>query len=424
MSNKTKITAPKGTHDVLPSDIHIWQKIEQDMLKISSDYGYKEIRFPTFEHTELFNRGVGDTTDVVQKEMYTFNDKGDRSITLRPEGTASTVRSYIENGLSNLPLPAKLCYCVSCFRYERPQAGRYREFRQFGIENFGSSSPYTDAEIISLAINLLNSVGVKGLSLYINTIGCPECRNKYNSILREFLEKNKSSMCELCSERMYKNPLRVLDCKNKSCQTIIANAPSISDVLCEECKEHFETLKNILTSIGITFTVDTGLVRGLDYYTRTVFEVKSDDESTGSQSTVCGGGRYDGLVEQLGGDKTPGIGFSIGLERLVNILKAQNLEIGNPSKPKVFFVSIGEAAKQTAFELTNVLRSNGISAEFDHLGRSVKAQMKYADKINSEYTMVIGDDEISSQSAQLKNMANGEVKTVYFNEFKENKNIF
>ncbi len=422
MSNKTKITAPKGTHDVLPSDIHIWQKIEQSMLKISSDYGYKEIRFPTFEHTELFNRGVGDTTDVVQKEMYTFFDKGDRSITLRPEGTASTVRSYIENGLSNLPLPAKLCYCVSCFRYERPQAGRFREFRQFGIENFGSSSPYTDAEIISLAINLLNSVGVKGLSLYVNTIGCPDCRNKYNKILQEFLNNNKESMCELCCERMNKNPLRVLDCKNKQCQDIIKDAPSISGVLCEDCKEHFDTLKAILSSIGIDYKVDTGLVRGLDYYTRTVFEIKSDDESTGSQSTVCGGGRYDGLVEQLGGDSTPGIGFSIGMERLVNILKAQNVEIENNSNPKVFFVSIGDSAKQVAFELTNLLRGNGVSAEFDHLGRSVKAQMKYADKIKAEYTMVIGDDEITSKSAQLKDMSNGEVKTVYFNEFEKAEN--
>ena len=424
MSNKTKITAPKGTHDVLPSEINIWHKIERTLMEISENYGYKEIRFPTFEHTELFNRGVGDTTDVVQKEMYTFNDKGDRSITLRPEGTASTVRSYIENGLSNLPLPAKLYYCVSCFRYERPQAGRYREFRQFGIENFGSSSPYTDAEIISLAMKLLNSSGVKGLQLYINTIGCPDCRNKYNSLLKEFLTSNKNELCNLCNDRMYKNPLRVLDCKNSSCQEIIKNAPSISEVLCDECIEHFELLKKSLTSIGIDYKIDTGLVRGLDYYTRTVFEIKSDDESTGAQSTVCGGGRYDGLVEQLGGDKTPGIGFSIGLERLVNIVKAQNIDFAPEATPKLFFVSIGDEAKEMAFELTNILRSNGIPAEFDHLGRSVKAQMKYADKIKAEYTIVIGEDEIKSGSAQLKNMSDGKVKQIYFSSIKENENIF
>lgn len=380
------------------------------MLSICKNFGYNEIRFPTFEHTELFNRGVGDTTDVVQKEMYTFEDKGGRSITLRPEGTASSVRSFIENSLYSKVMPSKMCYLISCFRYERPQAGRFREFRQFGVENFGSISPKTDAEVISLAMELLLSAGIKGLKLYINSIGCKECRNKYNEVLKEFLNKNKDNLCELCTDRMDRNPLRVLDCKNPNCRTIIDNVPTVGSVLCDDCLNHFETLKNALTMLNIDYEVDEKLVRGLDYYTRTVFEIKSDD--LGAQSTVCGGGRYDGLIEQLGGQPTPGIGFSIGLERLINIVEKQNSLNISPNTPKFFFASIGEEASMLAFKCVNSLRKYNISAEFDHLDRSVKAQMKYADKIGAKYSVVIGEDEVNKMTAQCKNMESGEVTEI------------
>ena len=405
MSNK-KITAPKGTHDILPDSMHIWEYIESTMKAACKNYNYHEIRFPVFENTELFNRGVGDTTDVVQKEMYTFNDKGGRSITLRPEGTASTVRSYLENNLYANPAPEKLFYKITCYRYERPQAGRFREFNQFGVENFGSSSPYTDAEVISLAMHLLTSVGVKGLKLYINTIGCPDCRNKYNELLKNYLVENEDNLCELCKDRMYRNPLRVLDCKSLECQDILKNAPSVDSVLCDECKEHFSKLKENLNNIGIEFIVDVGLVRGLDYYTRTVFEIKSDD--LGAQATVCGGGRYDGLIQQLGGDKTPGIGFSIGIERLVNILTAQNINIEKTDKIELYIGCIGDNAEKYAFSAAIALRNNNISAEFDHMNRSVKAQMKYADKLGAKYTVIIGDDEISNDICTVKNMQTGE----------------
>ena len=410
----TKILAPKGTHDVLPDESYIWQDIESKMMAICRNFGYNEIRFPTFEHTELFNRGVGDTTDVVQKEMYTFNDKGDRSITLRPEGTASTVRSFIEHSLYGQALPAKMCYLISCFRYERPQAGRFREFRQFGVENFGSNSAYTDAEVITLAMELLSSAGVKGLKLYINSIGCVECRKKYNEVLKNFLNSKKESLCGLCMDRIDRNPLRVLDCKNKDCQIILEDAPTVDSVLCEDCVKHFDTLKKALTELGLDYEVDTGLVRGLDYYTKTVFEIKSED--LGAQSTVCGGGRYDGLIEQLGGPSTPGIGFSIGLERLISIVQKQNTVSAEKPAPKLYIASMGEEATALAFKCVTALRKNNISAEFDHLGKSVKAQMKYADKIGAKFSIVLGDDEIAQMKAKCKNMETGESFDIDINE--------
>ncbi len=406
MANK-KITAPKGTHDILPDEIPIWNYLEDKMKQICSDFNYKEIRFPVFESTDLFSRGVGDTTDVVQKEMYTFNDKGGRSITLRPEGTSSTARSYLENNLSLAPVPEKLFYKITCYRYERPQAGRFREFNQFGVENFGSSSPYTDAEVISLAMKILSATGVKGLELYINSIGCAECRNKYNDVLKEFLHKHSTELCDLCNDRMDRNPLRVLDCKNPECQKTLINAPTIDSVLCDDCRIHFDTLKSALSSIGINYSVDTGLVRGLDYYTRTVFEIKSND--LGSQSTVCGGGRYDGLIEQLGGKPTPGIGFSIGIERLINILCLQGIDVPDNDKVKLFVGHMGDSARKFAFTAVTNLRNNGISAEFDHTNRSVKAQMKYADKIGALYTVIIGDDELENNICNIKDMNSGEV---------------
>ena len=412
MGKQIKITAPKGTHDILPSDVYVWQYVEKKIYEICKNYGYNEIRFPVFEQTDLFNRGVGDTTDVVQKEMYTFTDKGDRSITLRPEGTASTVRSFLENNLYNAPLPVKLFYIITCYRYERPQAGRFREFRQFGIENFGSSGPLTDAEVISLAMNLLRKLGINDLTLYINSIGCPECRKKYNELLKDYLSDQSEDLCELCNDRIGRNPLRVLDCKNPDCKEVISNAPTVDSVLCEDCKNHFKSLTNALSVMNIDYVVDTTLVRGLDYYTKTVFEIKSSD--LGAQSTVCGGGRYDGLVEQLGGDSTPGIGFSVGLERLIDILTKKNLLPENNCTTEIFIASIGNNANTTAFELVSKLRNNGISAEFDHLDRSVKAQLKYADKIGAKYSAVIGDDEIAEGVVKVKNMSTGEVKELTF----------
>ncbi len=414
MSKQIKISAPKGTHDILPSEIHVWQYVEKKIYEICRNFGYSEIRFPVFEQTDLFNRGVGDTTDVVQKEMYTFTDKGDRSITLRPEGTASTVRSYLENNLYNAPAPIKLFYIITCYRYERPQAGRFREFRQFGVENFGSNNALTDAEVISLAMSLLKKLGVEDLTLYINSIGCPDCRKKYNELLRSYLEKRSGELCGLCNDRIGRNPLRVLDCKNPDCKDVISNAPTVDAVLCDDCKEHFDVLKQALTDIGIEFVVDTTLVRGLDYYTKTVFEIKSSD--LGAQSTVCGGGRYDGLVEQLGGASTPGIGFSVGLERLIDILTKKGLLPENEDKTKLFVASIGSTASEKAFEIVSKMRSMGISAEFDHLGRSVKAQLKYADKLNVEYSAVLGEDEISSGTFSVKNMNTGETKVLKFSE--------
>ena len=414
MSKQIKITAPKGTHDILPSEVHIWQYVEKKIYEICKSYGYSEIRFPVFEQTDLFNRGVGDTTDVVQKEMYTFTDKGDRSITLRPEGTASTVRSFLENNLYNAPAPVKLFYIITCYRYERPQAGRFREFRQFGIENFGSANPLTDAEVISLAISLLRELGIKDLTLYINSIGCPECRKKYNELLKGYLTEHSEELCELCNDRIGRNPLRVLDCKNPDCKHVIVNAPTVDTVLCDECKEHFEILMDALKSLNIEFVVDTTLVRGLDYYTKTVFEIKSSD--LGAQSTVCGGGRYDGLVGQLGGDSTPGIGFSVGLERLIDILTKKDLLPEKNNDTEIFIASIGDLAAKKSFELVSKLRSNGVVAEFDHLGRSVKAQLKYADKIGAKYSVVIGDDEISSCIVSVKNMLTGETKEYTFDD--------
>lgn len=422
MGKQIKITAPKGTHDILPSNVHIWQYVEKKIYEICKKYGYNEIRFPVFEQTDLFNRGVGDTTDVVQKEMYTFTDKGDRSITLRPEGTASTVRSFLENNLYNAPAPVKLFYIITCYRYERPQAGRFREFRQFGIENFGSPSPLTDAEVISLAMTLLKELGINDLTLYINSIGCPECRKKYNELLKGYLTEQSDNLCELCNDRIGRNPLRVLDCKNPDCKDVISNAPTVDVVLCDDCKKHFDTLKNALTSMSIDYVVDTTLVRGLDYYTKTVFEIKSSD--LGAQSTVCGGGRYDGLVEQLGGDSTPGIGFSVGLERLIDIMTKKGLLPENENNTDIFIASIGDKANAVAFELVSKLRNNGVVAEFDHLGRSVKAQLKYADKIGAKYSTVIGDDEISSGIVSVKNMSTGETKEYTLDELTKSSPSF
>ncbi len=403
------ITKPRGTEDVLPRDSKLWQYIENTARIVCDLYGYKEMRTPVFEHTELFQRGVGDTTDVVQKEMYTFEDKGGRSITLKPEGTAPLARSYIENSLYANPQPTKLFYITPCFRYEKPQSGRLREFHQFGIECFGASNAATDAEVISLASMFLDRLGLKGISLNINSIGCPVCKKDYNKKLRGYFEEYKGELCPTCLERLDKNPMRIIDCKSEICSKIAAKAPKMLDHLCGECHDHFEETKERLDNMGISYTVNPDIVRGLDYYTKTVFEFVSD--CLGAQSTVCGGGRYSGLVEQLGGKSADGIGFAAGLERLILVLKAQQDESQTGELgPDLFIAAMGDAADKMAQKLIYDLRLKGIHAEQDLCGRSLKAQMKYADKLSAKYSIVIGDNEIDGNKGSLKNMANG--KTV------------
>ena len=409
--------APKGTKDIIPSEVYKWQYVEKVFKDVCASFGFEEVRTPVFEHTELFERGAGDTSDVVEKQMYTFNDKGGRSITLRPEGTSSAVRAFLENNLYAGTLPVKMFYEMSCFRYERPQAGRMRQFHQFGIEMFGAGGASADAEIISLAITFLSKLGLKGLDLNINSIGCPECRNEYNKKLKEYFSQYSDKLCPTCLSRLERNPLRILDCKSPECQEIGKDAPVILDHLCDDCKESFEKTKTMLSAMGIKYEIDTGIVRGLDYYNGIVFEIIAGD--IGAKSTVCGGGRYDGLVSQLGGQPTPGIGFGLGIERLLLAMELAGIEIPKPKGIDIFIGTIGEEAKLKAQKLAYELRQKGIKADIDHLDRSVKAQMKYADKIGAEYTVVIGDTEIENNKANLKNMLDGTVKEIEIDKIGE-----
>ena len=406
--------APRGTQDVLPARSHVWQYLESSLLRTGELFGFREIRTPTFEHTELFSRSVGDTTDVVQKEMYTFEDKGGRSITLRPEGTAGAVRAVMENGLLGDALPLKVSYLTSCFRYEKPQAGRLREFHQFGAEVFGPAGPAADAELISLAAEALAALGIEGLSLEINSIGCPNCRPAYHEALKNYFKSNLDKLCPTCLGRLEKNPLRILDCKNPDCQVVAKDAPVVLDHLCGECAGHFEGLKARLEALNLEYTVNPRIVRGLDYYTKTVFEFVSD--KIGAQGTVCGGGRYDGLVEELGGAPTPALGFGMGLERLLLVMEAMGAPIPEPESCDIYIAAMGDAAALRAFELTGRLRGEGFFAECDLMGRSLKAQMKYANKIGAKYSLVLGDNELAEAKAQLKNMATGEAITVPLGE--------
>lgn len=396
----------KGTQDAVPADSAKWQYIEKTCLEQAKLYGFGEIRTPVFEHTELFERGVGDTTDVVSKEMYTFTDKGGRSITLRPEMTASAVRCAIERGLIYDALPVKACYVASCYRSEKPQAGRLREFHQFGVEMFGAQNPAADAEVIALAASILETLGVKNISLELNSIGCPECRAKYNETLKKYYYERMDTICETCKERLERNPMRLLDCKAECCKETAENAPRIIDYICDECKEHFEGVKKSLDAMGIKYTINPSIVRGLDYYTRTVFEFVSND--LGAQSTVCGGGRYDGLFRILGGQDTPAAGFAMGLERLLLIMEAQKCEFPEVEPPMIYLAPMGSAAALKCMELCSRLRAEGFSAETDLCGRSVKAQMKYADKRGFKYTCVIGDSELESGTVKIKEMSTGE----------------
>lgn len=410
--------AVKGTQDTMPDEVYKIQFIEQTVLDIANKFGFREIRTPVFEHTELFQRGVGETTDVVQKEMYTFEDKGGRSITLRPEGTAGAVRAFLEHGLFNEALPQKLCYILNCYRYEKPQAGRWREFQQFGVEMLGTAAPAADAEVISLANEIFAFLGIEGLQLEINSIGCPECRKKYHEALKEYFESKKESLCGTCLGRLEKNPMRILDCKSPICSEIAKDAPTILDYICDDCREHFESVKKYLDKMNIEYVVNPRIVRGLDYYTRTVFEFVSTQ--IGAQGTVCGGGRYDGLVEELGGPHIPSLGFGMGTGRLLMLLENQGIELPKPNSCDIYIAPMGADESFEAAKIVTELREGGICAQTDVVGRSLKAQMKYADKIGAKYTMVLGGDEIAQGKAKIKNMSNGESTEMELEEIADN----
>lgn len=409
--------AVRGTQDVLPRESYKNQYIERVMAETAQLFGFKEIRTPVFEHTQLFQRSVGDTTDVVQKEMYTFEDKGGRSITLRPEGTAGAARAFLEHGLQNEGLPTKTFYITSCYRYEKPQAGRLREFHQFGVECFGAGDPSADAEMLALASSIFERLGVQNLTLHLNSIGCPECRPKYHEALKAYYYEHIDDICGTCRDRLETNPMRVLDCKNPNCAELAKGAPKILDYICTECAEHFQSVQTYLDAMQIDYTIDPQIVRGLDYYTRTVFEFISTD--IGSQGTVLGGGRYDGLIEELGGQHTPALGFAAGLERLKLVLENQNISFPEPERCDVYIGTIGKEPIATAMQLAFRLRENGAMVETDIVGRSVRAQMRYADKIGAKFTMVLGDSELEEGKATLKNMDTGDTKEIALSSFTE-----
>ncbi|MBE6847605.1 MAG: histidine--tRNA ligase [Ruminococcus sp.] len=396
---------PNGTEDVTPKNIHKWLTVEKVVRETAECFGFSEIRVPTFETTELFQRSVGETTDVVQKEMYSVTAK-ETVYTLRPEGTAGTIRAMLQNGMLAEALPQKVFYILSCFRHERPQAGRLREFHQFGIEMAGSASPYADADVIMVAKQILDTLGLKNISLHINSIGCPKCRSKYFDALRTYFSDYTETLCETCQGRMQRNPMRILDCKSPICKEIAANAPKITDFLCEECREHFATFRGALDAMGVEYIVDPTIVRGLDYYTKTVFEFITTD--IGAQGTVCAGGRYDGLIEQLGGQAVPALGFGMGLERLILTMEHQGCEFLEPSRCELYIAPMDEAARPEAMRLAMTLRQSGSRVEYDLANRTFKAQMKYADKLGADYLLVLGSDELATKQAKLKNMKTGE----------------
>lgn len=404
--------ALKGTHDILPEEVYKWDYMEGVIRDVCARYGYKEIRTPIIEATELFQRGIGDTTDVVTKEMYTFTDRGNRSVTLRPENTASAVRAYLEHKMYGDQQVHKMFYIGSMFRYDRPQAGRYREFHQFGLEVLGASSPLADAEVIAMACEIFHKLGLKDLDLHLNSIGDKNCRPAYRKKLIEFFEGKKDQLCDDCRERLYKNPLRILDCKEEGCRRASVGAPEITDYLCDECHRKFEAVKHYLDNLGISYTVDPRLVRGLDYYTNTAFEIQYPP--LGAQSAVCGGGRYDGLVEEIGGPSTPGIGFAIGLERLLLALEMQNLIPAPKAQKRVYIAALGEDAVAEGFKIQEELRGLGVVTDMDLQGRSLKGQMKQAGKLASQFTVIIGSNELEKGAAAVKNMDTGTQQDIPF----------
>ncbi len=406
--------APRGTKDILPDTVGDWLYVENKIRSLCQRFGYQEIRTPMFEHTELFQRGIGEGTDVVDKEMYTFQDRGDRSITLRPENTASAVRAYLQNKLYGDNALTKLFYIGSMFRYDRPQAGRMREFHQFGVEAIGEINPAVDAEIILLAMKLLEGLGLKDLELYINSVGCPKCRSKYREMLQDFFRDKLEDLCEDCQSRFERSPMRILDCKRDSDKPYMAEAPRITDCLCDECSEHFNRLQKYLTKVGVRFSIDPRLVRGLDYYTKTAFEIKYPP--LGAQSAVAGGGRYDGLIEEMGGNPTPAVGFATGLERVLLALEKQGLLPDKKNAVDVYVVALGERAQEEAFKLVMDLRDAGLNAAVDYAGRSMKAQMKQANKLNARYAAIMGDDELADGVVVLRDMAGSEQEKLPVNE--------
>ena len=400
-----KFNAPRGTNDILPPEIKKWQYIEDLTHNLFSNYNYQEIRTPIFEYTELFQRGIGEVTDIVEKEMYTFEDKSGRSITLRPEGTASVIRSFLENKIYGQAQPTKYYYIGPMFRYERPQSGRFRQFHQLGVEAIASNDPALDAEIISLGIRLLENLGLEDFDLHLNSVGCKSCRPKYVEKLKSFLIENKDDLCDKCRERIERNPLRVLDCKNQSCQSIIKDAPKITEHLCQECDVHFSEVQSFLDILNIEYNINPLLVRGLDYYTNTAFEIK--DNALGAQNTVFGGGRYNGLAEEIGNRDIPGIGFALGIERLLLSLEAKDIEVAEEAGIDLYITVIGEKAKKEAFRLLDILRNEDFKTEIDYLDRSVGSQMKSADRMNAEYTIILGENELNNNSATIRNMKSG-----------------
>ena len=413
------IQRPKGTADMLPAQAYKWHTVEKLAAETAEQYGFKEIRVPTFEDTGLFIRSVGETTDVVQKEMFTVSATGDDTFTLRPEGTAGVMRAVVENGLLNEAFPQKLYYITSCFRHENVQKGRLREFHQFGCEMVGSPDAKADADVISLAKSVMDRVGLQNIKLNINSIGCPNCRANYQKALREYFTPHRDTLCDTCKERLEKNPMRLLDCKSPICQGIAKDAPLIIDYLCEECDAHFKALQKYLSLMNIDFDINPRIVRGLDYYTRTVFEFIA--EGIGAQSTVCGGGRYDGLLNELSGKQVPALGFGMGLERLIMTMEQQNCDFMEAKTCDLYIASMGQAAADRAMSLAMELRDEGYFVEYDLMGRGIKPQMKYADKIGSKFVIVLGDSELESGSAKLKNMASGEQTDIKLdNTFVEN----
>lgn len=406
------ISIPKGTKDILPRESYRWQWLEEQFRSCCARYGFIEIRTPIFEHTELFKRGVGDTTDIVQKEMYTFELAG-RSLTLKPEGTSPVVRSFIENKLYADQLPAKYYYVTPCFRYEKMQKGRQRQFHQFGIEIFGTDHMFADTEVIALAMDFLSSLGIDDLKLHINSIGCVECRSVYKKALQDYLRPHYEELCDTCKDRFERNPMRILDCKSPSCQLICKEAPKMIDYICEDCSDAFTMLQKNLNAIDIPFTVDTGIVRGLDYYTKTAFEIVSD--KIGAQATVCGGGRYDHLIEEVGGPQIPGVGFGLGIERLLLVLEAAGIEIPRPKTCNVFIATLGDTAAEAALRIAGSLRSQGVKVLTDVMQRGLKSQLKYADRLDADYTIVIGEDELAKGVVTLRDMRKSEQREIDIN---------
>lgn len=404
------INIPKGTKDVLPSQINKWHYVEGIFRELCSHYGFKEIRTPMFEHTELFKRGVGDTTDIVEKQMYSFQDYGHRDITLKPEGTSPVVRSFVENKLFADVMPAKYYYVTPCFRYEKPQSGRLREFHQVGIEVFGSSDMMADAEVMALAKDFLELLGIQNLELRINSIGCPECRAKYRQALQDFLRPKYDQLCDTCKGRFERNPMRILDCKSPVCQELSQGAPYMLDYLCEECSQAFQDVKANLGAMELDYVVDPGIVRGLDYYTKTAFEFVSN--TIGAQGTVCGGGRYDNLIQEVGGPATPGVGFGLGIERLLLVMESNGIEIPEEAPTDVFVAVLGDRAKAYGQRLVHDLRKAGFRAALDLMARNIKGQFKYADRIQARYTIVIGDNELDQGKVALKTMATSQQKEI------------